>query len=47
MDYALGQWTSLQVFLNDGRVEIDNNICNTASGINEIMPRLILCRATN
>ena len=26
LDYALGQWTSLQVFLGDGRVEIDNNL---------------------
>jgi len=30
MDYALGQWTSLQVFLNDGRVEIDNNLVENA-----------------
>jgi transposase len=26
LDYTLGQWTSLQVFLTDGRVEIDNNL---------------------
>jgi len=25
MDYALGQWTTLEVFLDNGRVEIDNN----------------------
>jgi transposase len=25
IDYALGQWTSLLVFLEDGRLEIDNN----------------------
>ena len=25
IDYALGQWSSLQVFLEDGRLEIDNN----------------------
>lgn len=30
MDYALGQWASLQVFLNDGRVEIDNNLVENA-----------------
>jgi len=30
MDYALGQWTSLQVFLSDGRVEIDNNLVENA-----------------
>jgi hypothetical protein len=30
MDYALGQWTSLQVFLNDGGVEIDNNLVENA-----------------
>jgi transposase len=30
MDYALGQWISLQVYLNDGRVEIDNNLVENA-----------------
>lgn len=25
MDYALGQWSTLKVFLEDGQVEIDNN----------------------
>ena len=25
MDYALGQWPTLEVFLKDGRIEIDNN----------------------
>ncbi len=25
MDYALGQWPTLEVFLNDGRIESDNN----------------------
>ena len=30
IDYALGQWASLQVFLNDGRVEIDNNLVENA-----------------
>lgn len=26
IDYALGQWSALQVFLSDGRVEIDTNL---------------------
>ena len=30
IDYALGQWISLQVFLNEGRVEIDNNLVENA-----------------
>lgn len=30
LDYALGQWMSMQVFLNDGRVEIDNNLVENA-----------------
>lgn len=30
IDYALGQWTTLQVYLNDGRVEIDNNLVENA-----------------
>jgi transposase len=30
LDYALGQWTALQVFLTDGRVEIDNNLVENA-----------------
>ena len=30
IDYALGQWTSLQVYLGDGRVEIDNNLVENA-----------------
>jgi len=29
-DYALGQWTRLVVFLDDGQVEIDNNWCENA-----------------
>ena len=29
-DYALGQWERMQVFLKDGRVEIDNNWCEGA-----------------
>jgi hypothetical protein len=30
IDYALGQWTTLRVYLNDGRVEIDNNLVENA-----------------
>jgi len=29
-DFVLGQWTSLQVYLDDGRVEIDNNLVENA-----------------
>jgi len=30
MDYALGQWRTLDVYLADGRVEIDNNLVENA-----------------
>lgn len=30
IDYALGQWQSLKVYLSDGRVEIDNNSVENA-----------------
>ncbi|HEY1424951.1 MAG TPA: IS66 family transposase [Candidatus Acidoferrum sp.] len=30
IDYAMGLWTSLQVYLQDGRVEIDNNLVENA-----------------
>jgi len=30
IDYALGQWNGLGVFLEDGRVEIDNNLIENA-----------------
>jgi transposase len=30
IDYALGQWCALQVYLGDGRVEIDNNLVENA-----------------
>jgi transposase len=30
MDYALGQWPTLEVFLKNGRVEIDNNLVENA-----------------
>jgi transposase len=30
IDYALGQWRTLDVYLSDGRVEIDNNLVENA-----------------
>lgn len=30
IDYTLGQWSTLKVFLQDGRVEIDNNLVENA-----------------
>ena len=30
IDYALGQWPMLSVYLQDGRVEIDNNLVENA-----------------
>jgi hypothetical protein len=30
IDYALGQWSTLEIFLQDGRVEIDNNLVENA-----------------
>jgi len=30
IDYALGQWPTLEAYLNDGRVEIDNNLVENA-----------------
>ncbi len=30
IDYALGQWPTLEVYLSDGRVEIDNNLVENA-----------------
>ena len=30
IDYALGQWRTLKVYLEDGRVEIDNNLVENA-----------------
>jgi hypothetical protein len=30
LDYALGQWTTLEIFLRDGQVEIDNNLVENA-----------------
>ncbi len=30
IDYTLGQWATLEVFLRDGRVEVDNNLVENA-----------------
>jgi transposase len=30
IDYAMGQWSTLEVFLEDGRIEIDNNLVENA-----------------
>ncbi len=30
IDYALGQWRTLEIYLADGRVEIDNNLVENA-----------------
>ena len=30
IDYTLGQWSTLELFLEDGRVEIDNNLVENA-----------------
>ena len=30
IDYALGQWSTLEIYLNDGRIEIDNNLVENA-----------------
>jgi len=30
IDYALGQWPNLEVYLGDGRIEIDNNLVENA-----------------
>jgi hypothetical protein len=30
MEYALGQWRTLEIYLADGRVEIDNNLVENA-----------------
>jgi transposase len=43
--YALGQWEALVRYVSDGRVEIDNNAANAASGICRVMPTPGLCRA--
>ena len=42
--YTLGQWEGLQVYLGDGRVEVDNNPVYDARVITPVMPRRGLCR---
>ncbi len=32
ISYALGQWQGMTVYLDDGRVEIDNNLVENAIG---------------
>jgi hypothetical protein len=44
--YALGRWTQLLRYCDDGQLEIDNNAANAASGICGIMPTPGLCRTT-
>ena len=44
MDYALGQWRTLTVYLADGRVEIDNNLVYAVRSITQVMPPSDLCR---
>ncbi len=43
IQYALGRWSALMLYCEDGRVEMDNNIANAASSIGNaacrIMPR--------
>jgi hypothetical protein len=42
--YALARWSALMRFSDDGRLEIDNNAANAASGICGVMPTPGLCR---
>ena len=47
IDYALGQWPTLTVYLNDGRVEIDNNLVENAmrpTAIGKNYPQLSVMR---
>ena len=46
-DYTLNQWNRLEVYLEDGRVEIDNNWCYAVRGITPVMPPRVLCRVAN
>ena len=43
--YALGRWEALTRYVDDGRLEIDNNAACAASGISGGMPTSGLCRA--
>jgi hypothetical protein len=42
--YLTNQWTAPQRFVEDGRLAIDNNRANAASGISTGMPPARLCR---
>ncbi len=44
INYALNQWAALELYVDDGRVEIDNNPCHAASGMTRVMPTPRLCR---
>ena len=44
ISYALNEWPSLLVFIDNGRIEIDNNWCYAARGITPVMPLPDLCR---
>jgi hypothetical protein len=44
INYALGQWQELSVFLSDGAVPIDNNVSTAARGSAHVMPTAGLCR---
>ncbi|MBI4266657.1 MAG: IS66 family transposase [Acidobacteria bacterium] len=43
--YLTNQWEALQRFVDDGRLAIDNNRADAASGISSGMPPARLCRA--
>jgi hypothetical protein len=42
--YLVNHWRALSRFLEDGRIDLDNNICDAASGITNGMPPARLCR---
>ncbi len=44
MEYTLAQMPGLMVYLEDGRIEIDNNLVYVAHVINQVMPPPVLCR---
>jgi len=44
INYMLKRWEKLTLFLRKAGVPLDNNICNAASGITNIMPRPVPCR---
>ncbi len=47
VNYALSQWTELNVLCSDGAVGIDNNVSTAARGSGDVMPTAGLCRATS